>query len=91
LIDKQKERIRTILSLSDVSGLKKYPGLRSLGNPVSVLREVLNRITQLTQNLSVNGSLCEGESVELMVSRWKRLVSAYYDPQKDEFDTSKIP
>ena len=71
--------------------MKNYPGLRSLKNPNAALHDALKSITVLTEKLSITGSLCEGESIALMESRWKRLLSAFYDPKKDKFDTTKIP
>jgi len=81
------------LHTDDVTNFVKYPGLKALGHPTQILRDVLQRIKvrhfiwfyywffdwiiclktkkiqQVTENLNVTGTLCEGESTMLMISR----------------------
>lgn len=66
-------------------------GLKRIGNPLRTMREISALMKDLLEHLKTDSRFCEGETYAMAKQRWERLFANFYDAEKDQFDTTKIP
>jgi hypothetical protein len=67
--------IVTLKSTAQVDDFIDIPGIKQIGNPLEMMKEVLALMQDITEHLRINPlhPLCNGESFKIFQQRWIRL------------------
>jgi hypothetical protein len=91
IIEAQKVELHDIMHLSDASERPDLPTLAALVKKPLYTMQCVHKLMKELQIVTGNMHFCGQEPVDVLLDRWKRLRTGFYNPDKRKFDTTKIP